>query len=1109
MTPFVRARQAANELRQRLFSSRARDALPSNELVAAATEAEDLLVDPINPEDLSLGRADALLVRELRQILVRNDVSGAEQAFLVSHEIGHWLLHPDEHEGCHKIVETSLSPDKGETFGAHKVEAYGARERAELQANVFAKEFLLPRSTARALFLDGKSAMAIATNLSFPLELVRQQLLDGLLLPSEVTEEETPEDPIKPTKQQQDAAASDARVSLIVAGPGTGKTTTLLLRVQYLLTHGVSASEILVLTFSNRAARELADRLKRTGIPNSHEIWVGTFHAFGLEFLRKNHEHFGLEPNIGVADKLAQIALIEPHIHDVGLKAFNPLGDPLDWLAEVVKTIQRAKDELVGPAEFQAAVQSEETSTDQELQARREDVAALYARYETEKKRGGRLADLGDLVMLPVLALQSDLTKFHASVGRFKHILVDEYQDVNRASAELIKAMAQEAASLWVVGDPRQAIYRFRGASMRNIVRFGKDFPGYIEFELSENRRSFEEVVRLFEHTGRENHPLQLDLPLGDVAAVRGTGGARPQRVICPDAATVNAELVSSAQALTADGVAYRNQVVLASTHKTCGAAAEALNQASIPALYLGDIFQREEIKNLLTVLHALVDRSGSGFVRLGKLSGNKLSEADLRILLPWLRINRPKPLSWLSKSPEGLSSDGARAIKYWRKAFSGLKSSDSPWDVVCEILLDRTDLLKPYLDGDDIISVTKRLALWQFIYFLRVPDGVQPYQTVGSFVSRLRRRLRVGDDNELRIPPPEADSLDAVSIMTIHGSKGLEFEAVHLVDVDAFHFGRGDKASSLLPNSLLESISDEDEFEAATEGANKLYVALSRAKRHLILYENAGRWNAKSVPSIVTAAHLYETRNGASPNIEGMGLSKSPQSTSGVIESVELTQFVSYLGCPQRYFYEHVLELSPSSGLPPSVLVESAVMEEIFAAQGALAEELANSPGVLDRVLDDFAETEPQALPYLKAYAEMLMKNGRALLGRPRVTLPETVNLNCNGLTVTLAPHQMLRNGRVRTLRFFRARPVSDSSRQAKALRWMVRALGDLHRDLSFEIQVAILSTGQIVSISPYNWRIPDFLTEGAENIRAGTFTPNLGSRNCPRCRHFPYCPA
>src|SRR5438445_11741396 len=104
-------------------------------------------------------------------------------------------------------------------------------------------------------------------------------------------------------------------------------------------------------------------------------------------------------------------------------------------------------------------------------------------------------------------------------------------------------------------------------------------------------------------------------------------------------------------------------------------------------------------------------------------------------------------------------------------------------------LMQDQREVLDHRLASDVILDITRRIALWQLIYYLRVPDGGRAYQTVGSFITRLRRRLRVGDDRELRIPPPEADSLDAVAVMTIHGSKGLEFEAVHLVDIDARHF--------------------------------------------------------------------------------------------------------------------------------------------------------------------------------------------------------------------------------------------------------------------------------------------------------------------------------
>lgn len=1119
MTPFYLARRAALELRVKLFPKNSVAGISSSELIRSveSEDGEDLIVDDVSPIDLSLGGADALLERELRQILVRNDVSSAERAFLVAHEIGHWKLHPEEHEGCHKVVEATLDPEKAESFGAQKVEAYGARERAELQANIFAKEFLLPRETAEKLYRRGKTASGIAQALTLPLELVRQQLLDALLLPPlSVLEKETAE-PVKPTDEQREAACSEERVSLVVAGPGTGKTTTLLLRIQHLLKQGVKPSEMLVLTFSNRAARELVDRLQLFGIKDVHDIWVGTFHTFGLEFLRKNYEYFGLKPEFGIADKLAQIAVLEEQIHDVSLKAFSPLGDPLDWLNDVVIAIQRSKDELAGPSEYRSAVEKFSKITDADMLARRRDVAALYERYETEKKRKGRLADLGDLVMLPALALRSNREKFEASVGRFRHILVDEYQDVNRASAELIKALNASAESLWVVGDPRQAIYRFRGASMRNIVRFSHDFPKYREYSLSENRRSFEEIVRVFEHTGTKSHPLQGVLPLNNVQAVRGAGGVRPIRLVCNGEDVAHHELAECAQRLEREGVPFRKQVILASTHRICGAAAEALIEAGVPVLHLGDIFQRSEVKNLLSLLQIIVDCSGSGLIRLAQLPELTIPDADVRALLHWLRINRPAPLSWLTSPPSGLSADAIKVLDHWGNIFRGLCSNDSPWDVMCELLLERTGLLQSYLEGADIVAITRRLAIWQFIYFLRVPDGAQPYQTVGSFMTRLRRRLRIDDDRELRIHPPEADGVDAMSVMTIHQSKGLEFEVVHLVDVDASHFRVG-KDSPLIPEALLESVSEDNDFEARTESSNKLYVALSRAKKHLVLYENTqSRWNAKCEPAVVAAAHLFDTRNGTgSKELVGLRLgSVTPNGAATVISptektsiaTVELEKFISYVVCPRRYYYDHERGLTPSSGLPYSVLVEAAVMEELFAPKGTSTADLEELPKALDRLYASLVETDSVALTYLRAYADRLLDHGRLWIGADRVALPCTVDVNCGGLTIRLTPHHYSKTGSTITFRFFRARPFGKGTRQEKVLRWMLKQLIDKHREKSIIFEVCILSTGMTITIEPK--RPSDVLLQKVSNLLAGDFTPQKGAWDCAKCRHFVYCPA
>ena len=278
MTPFHRARQAALELRRQLFGTDAEAGLRSDILIAraASEDGEDFDIAAVRPNDAALGQADAVLLRDHRQIVVRDDVPLAERAFLVAHEFGHWKLHPADHDSCHKVVEGALNPENAETFGAQKVEAYGARERSELQANIFAREFLLPRETAKALFLAGKTGSNIQKDLNLPPELVRQQLLDGLLLPAAGVVEDSPEEPFTPTTEQTAAATSIARTSLVVAGPGTGKTATLLMRVQQLLAQGAKPSELLLLTFSNRAARELVDRLQTMGVQDVHDIWVGT-----------------------------------------------------------------------------------------------------------------------------------------------------------------------------------------------------------------------------------------------------------------------------------------------------------------------------------------------------------------------------------------------------------------------------------------------------------------------------------------------------------------------------------------------------------------------------------------------------------------------------------------------------------------------------------------------------------------------------------------------------------------------------------------------------------------------------------------------------------------
>lgn len=1103
MTPFRRARLAAQQLRRQHCPEAAADGLRSFDLIAriAAAEAEDFDISATRPDDTALCGADAVLVRDFRQILVRNDVEPPDRAFLVAHEFGHWILHPEEHEGCRQVIASTLNPAEDDTLGAKRVEAYGARERAELQANVFARELLLPRPLARALFLGGHTASRIAADLALPLELVRQQLLDALLLPEDGLADDAPQPALTPTDEQRDAARSSARTSLVVAGPGTGKTATLLMRIEHLLANGAKPAELLVLTFSNRAARELVDRLAATGVPDAHEMWVGTFHAFGLEFLRKNHERFGLRPGFGVADKMAQIALLEPHIYGLPLRVFNPLGDPLPWLDQAVKTMQRAKDELLDADAFTRIVEAGAARADADRLALDRDLALLYRTYEALLRANGGLVDFGDLILLPAQALRANRAEFAPSIGRFRHVLVDEYQDVNRASAELVKAMAAQADSLWVVGDPRQAIYRFRGASMRNIVRFADDFPQHREFRLNENWRSVEEIVRVVEHTGRDDNPLQGVLPLGGVAPVRGQGGVRPTLVICENESIAYGELVSRVRRLQGEGTAFREQVILANRHDTCDAAAAALVAVGIPVLHLGDIFQRPEVKDLLALLQLFVDRSGSALVRIAQLPGLALPAPDVDVLLDHLRHTRPAPLSWLEAPPANLSPAGAQALQRWRDTFGGLSSHDSPWDVICSLLFERTRWLADYANGSDMQAVTRRLALWQIIYYLRVPDGGRAYQTVGTFLTRLRRRLRLADDRDLRIPPPEADLLDAVAVMTIHQSKGLEFEAVHLMDVDARHFERSDDAP-WLPEVLTQSTGGVD--EARSEAANRLYVALSRARSSLILYEEKSYFKAARAPAVQRAAHLLNCVVGTVAYAVGRNAAALTALAPRV--PVDLREFVTYRTCPRRYYYDVMKQLSPAAGLHPAARIEVAVMRELFVPAGGDVSAPANDVAVELAMLTE--EYEP-ARPHLLAYAVQLLDAGRAWSGAGRAAMASPIDVVCDGLPVRVTAHRVTRQDNVVTLHFVRAQPSSAYAKQHKILRWVLKCLNQQYRQYRFQGNLYVLSSRISEHVRPYQDLGFDHLVEMGHELMEGRFPAKPNAWACAGCRHFLYCPA
>lgn len=343
MSPFESARHGALQLRRDLEAREVSLEQSGLALVTAACGSLNVALRVVKANFHLLKGADATINVKSKWILVRNDVPDDVKAFLVAHELGHLRLHPTTSSTL-EVSQDALTAE-AETNGAREVASYGARERQELQANVFAREFLFPRDLARRAFIDEqRSASELADGLGLPLELVRLQLYDAILLPNITRPSKAHQLPDKPTDAQEPAVNSDVKVSLVEAGPGTGKTTTLLLRLRRLIAAGNSPESIVILTFSNKAARELVERARAGNIPGADRVWIGTFHAFGLEFLRKFGNLYGLEPRFPILDRLASLAMLETDITNLDLESFDSLSNPSQssWLSRYCESsVQR------------------------------------------------------------------------------------------------------------------------------------------------------------------------------------------------------------------------------------------------------------------------------------------------------------------------------------------------------------------------------------------------------------------------------------------------------------------------------------------------------------------------------------------------------------------------------------------------------------------------------------------------------------------------------------------------------------------------------------------------------------------------------------------------
>jgi superfamily I DNA/RNA helicase len=1082
-----------------------------------------IAVERLPKGDVRLRGARALYDPDALTILHETTGSNFVDAFLVAHEIGH-VEFDGANEAITSVAADPARPAEAAPIGIDRVIDYGRRERREVQMDLFGREFLLPRSVARRLHVeDGMTASVIAERVSAPVEVIAQQLLDALLLPSvQVDYRIRTEKPLN--DEQKQAAEHWGSPYLLEAGPGTGKTQTLVGRLNWLLEKkGVSPEKVLVLTFSNKAAGELSDRIAAKAPAAAAAIWIGTFHSFGLDIIRRFHDRLNLPANPRLMDRTEAIDILSDGFPRLGLKHYRNLWDPSFEIGDILAAISRAKDEVVSAGRYGELADAMPSVTPEDVDARDkcQEVAKVYAHYEALKEARECL-DFGDLVSLAVRLMEDDgEVRAHLS-ERYEHILVDEFQDVNRASVRLLKAIAGSGQNLWVVGDAKQSIYRFRGASSVNVARFGKqDFPGGTRGRLKINYRSSKEIVDAF--VAFAAHDMKAAAG-SDVAleAYRGPSGVKPQyRAVekGPDEIAAIAEAVEENRSA---GMSYRDQALLCTGNERLARLASALGSMGIPVLYLGSLFERDEIQELLSLLSLLTDRRAMGLVRVATMPAFLLSLSDAAAIITRLKSRDDEPLRWLQTIDEslGLSAGAEKTLLALRHVLEGFGVASNPWAVLTSVLLDRTTIAADISRSDDVSVRARGLAIWQFMNFVRAQPPASGLP-ISRLLDRIRRLVLLADERDLRELPSAAQSIDALRMMTIHGSKGLEFSAVHIPGMNADTMPRSPNhvRGCPPPNGMVEGIAgsgiDVLKSGHVEEQECLFFVALSRARDRLVLYSPTKTANDRARKRSPFLDRLGGT-------IDCMVVRPSlrlPPSEDETPISVRFPagilltdhKLALFDRCPRRFFYTHVLEVggrrTQSAFMQMHGAVRSVIdwlMEDPTAMPSAsdvevrLDEEWDLQKLGENGYSDDFKQIARELIAYFIASREGFERS-----------MPTEMRLSVVGGEIVVRPDEVLtgKDGRKRL------RAVRTGHARSTEMDTVATAVFTLAAHGAFPgciVEFVHLGDGAVQEVDMSLKVLGNRKTTAGEmisKIGSGLFPKKESSRSCPRCPAFFIC--
>src|SRR2546426_9702423 len=747
---------------------------------------------------------------------------------------------------------------------------------------------------------------------------------------------------------QRAAVMHDAGPLLIIAGAGTGKTTVITRRIAWLIAQKKARpEEILALTFTDKAAAEMEERVD-TLVPYGYaDVEIATFHAFGDRLLREHALELGLQPDFRVLNRAEQVIFLRDRLFQLPLERYRPLGDPTRHIQALITLISRCKDEDIACEEYLAFAErlatfaraTPEDAALRERVAQQLELARTYAKYQELMAASGAI-DFGDQIVHALRLLRSRPYVLAGLQRRFKHILVDEFQDTNWAQFEIVKLLGARHANVAAVGDDNQAIYRWRGAALSNFRGFLQHFPQATVVVLTENYRSHHRILEAAYRLILNNPDRLEESDEGrrygvtkKLSAVREPDGPEPRHLHYETATQEADEVARLVQERVAEGAwKYDDVAVLVRSNADADQFLRSLNLRGIPWTFSGNagLYGRPEIRLLISFLRSVahVDES----VSLHYLASSDLYQVPIVDLTRCATHAQRRHVSLfdvcrrageIAELRDEIAEDGHAAIRRLvadLTRYMELGRERQTGEVLYQFLVDsgwltRMSKAATARDEAEVQNIRK--------FFDRVRDASRAlrYDNVGEFVKHLDALIEAGEDPAVA----EADvKTPAVRVLTVHKAKGLEFPVVFLVNLVQDKFPSRRRRDALeLPLALMKDVLPAGDYHQQEE-RRLFYVGMTRARRQLDLTsarDYGGSRERKVSQFVLEALDLpkdaarpfkaqpVEEIERFAPPVEVNPLDLRPLGPDDELV-VSHKQIDDYQTCPLKYKYVNILRL-------------------------------------------------------------------------------------------------------------------------------------------------------------------------------------------------------